>query len=249
MEVSTSHGGILSTTSRAVLLLLGGATLIAVCGIVPASADAARNDYRLELWVKPVGEDPIVRKLGKTSLTVYPQGVRIDSLWLDGFTRRDSENLTLLKPIARLYAVIELDDFSDVIRKLSGTSREIAPGTGPFSVEEPADGRINRHPARRHRISVGPTEWVDVWTSRTLPENRQLDRLAAEILEAVSNDLPQLLDEIDGTPILIRLHTKDYENVDILGFREIGKSSRGHAEDLTVGRFYIRARFAESLWD
>lgn len=210
---------------------------------------AASKDYRLVLWIQPVGDDALTQKLGKATLTVYPQGVKADSLWLDGFTRQGSSQLTLLKPIARLYAQVELSDFSDIIRRMAGSRDGLVGNIGTLRVGNPVNGKINKRAAKRFRISIDQQQWVDVWTAADLPENKQLKKLTSEVLEAVSDQLPPVLDKIEGTPILVRLHTDEYRDVDVLGFRSIRSSSRGHADDLQVGRFFLRATFAEKLWE
>ncbi|MBW3565227.1 MAG: hypothetical protein KY459_10920 [Acidobacteria bacterium] len=234
-----------------VLLLLPlilAALFVALPATSQPSSSGAIRDYALELDIRPIGDSQILDKLGKARLTVFPQGVHFDSAWLDGYSKRGSKNVILIKPIARLYALMPLDGFRHVVRGMANESGELIPNLQKLTVERPVAGRINRLPAERHRIRLSEKAWIDVWISTTIPENSQLRVLQREILGAISNQAAPLADQIRGVPLFIQMNSPDHPNETILAVRALRRSSAGSGKMLQVGPFYLRASAAERLW-
>lgn len=226
--------------------------LMALIAALPAtsqqSSPGAIRDYALELDIRPIGDSRILHKLGRARLTVFPQGVHFDSAWLDGYSKRGSKNVILIKPIARLYALMPLDGFRNVVRGMANESGELMPNLGDLTVERPVAGRINRLPAERHRIRLSEKAYIDVWISTTIPENSQLRILLREILGAISDRAAPLADQIRGVPLFVQMNSPNHPNETILAIRDLRRSSAGSGKILEVGSFYLRASAAERLW-
>ena len=229
-------------------------TLMLLGTWIPAGASPADftdqpvRDYTLELTIRPVGDSPLIDRLGSVNLTVFPQGIHLDSTWLDGYSKRGTSTVVLKKPIARIYALMPLEGFRSVVRRMAGSDSELMPGLGNLTVDQKARGKVSGMPATRHRIMLGEGAWVDVWTSDTIPHNSQLQRLTVEILSAVSEDAGRLSGQISGVPVFIQINTADHPKETILAIRSLRRSSAGAAEMLDVGSFYLRVSAAERLW-
>jgi hypothetical protein len=205
-------------------------------------------DYTLELVLTPVGDSKVIGRLGSVDVTVYPQGIHADSMWLDGISRQGSPNIVMFNPTTRLYSSVPLSGFRSVVLKISGSSEELMPKLRRFPIEAPVRARVGDIPSSRYRIRLGPESWIDVWTTTIIPENPQLRRLSEELLSAISNEVSYLAREIPGVPLAIQFNTQNYPGKTVLRTKALRRSSAGHEQSLALGSFYVRTPLAERLW-
>ncbi len=74
------------------------------------AAPSPQRPYHLELQSSPALVAPLLSRFGTIDLHVYSGGVRAESMWLDSFSRNGSPTVTLLNPVARMYAEAGVED-------------------------------------------------------------------------------------------------------------------------------------------
>jgi hypothetical protein len=231
------------------LLLVPVLLLVAMAaGAADAPLRTPHKDYTLELVLTPVGDSKVIGRLGSVAVTVYPQGIHADSMWLDAISRQDSPNIVMFNPTTRLFSPVPVDGFRSVVLKMTGASEELMPKLRRFPIEDPVRARVGDIPASRYRIRLGPESWIDVWTTDIIPENPQLRRVSEELLSAISKEVSYLAREIPGVPLAIQFNTKNYPGKTVLSTKALRRSSAGHEQSLALGSFYVRTPLAERLW-
>lgn len=220
----------------------------------PASTALARRPaptapYRLELELNPTAAFPVLKKFGTIDVTVYPGGVRAESLILHAFSRTGSPEMTLLAPLSRLYTEVPVGELRNIALTLTSSTDEIMPGLGEFPIDSKVlIGKVGTIPAKRYRILLGDNSWIDVWSTSVIPENRQFERLQIEVVSAISRPAANLVRKIPGTSIYIEMNTQHYRKVPVLRLKSLVRSNAGEAEALQRGRFWARAPMIDLLW-
>lgn len=219
----------------------------------PASTAVAHRPaltapYTLELEVIPTSSSYLER-FGTIDVTVYPGGVRAESLILNLFSRNGSSQVTLLSPISRLYTEVPVAETRNILLKLTNSQGEIVPGLAEFPIDSKVVvGKVRGVPAKRYRILMEAGSYLDVWSTTAIPENQQFKRLQTEVVSAFSRPAANLVRKIPGMSIYIELNTEEHEKVPVLRLRSLVRSNEGESEALQRGRFYIKAPMVDLLW-
>ena len=219
----------------------------------PAGTPTARRQpaapYTLELEVNPTATFPALKKFGTIDVTLYPGGVRAESLILHAFSKTGSPEMTVMAPLSRLYTEVPLAQARNLFLNLTNSDDEIMPGLGEFPIDSKVlIGKVRDIPARRYRVVLGDNSWVDVWTTTVIPDNPQFERLQMELVSAISRPAAMLVRKIPGTSIYIELNTQHYKKVPVLRLKSLTRSKQGETEALQRGRFYLRAPMVDMLW-
>lgn len=231
-----------------VALQAGGAARTPA-GTAPARRQPAAAPYTLELEVNPTATFPALSKFGTIDVTLYPGGVRAESLILHAFSKTGSPEMTVLAPLSRLYTEVPIGQARNIFLNLTNSDDEIMPGLGEFPIDSKVlVGKVRDIPARRYRVLLGDNSWIDVWSTTVIPENPQFKRLQMELVSAISRPAAMLVRKIPGTSIYIELNTQHYKKVPILRLKSLVRSTDGQTEAFQRGRFYVRAPMVDMLW-
>jgi hypothetical protein len=199
--------------------------------------------YHLQLEANPAAPFPLLNKFGVVTLHVYPTGVRADSMWLNGFSR-DGVNVTVENPLARMYTEVPAAQFAATLERMAHA--EVNEGAAP-PLAPPVAGKVGGMSAERHRLIYGPDAWIDVWTSRSVPENAQLKMLVDGFVRGVAPLTANVLRSIPGTPIYVEINFAHYKKMPIVWVKSFVANSAGEAEALHVGRFYFKVPLIDAL--
>lgn len=193
--------------------------------------------YHLELEANPAAPFPFLGKFGTVTLHVFPQGVRAETLWLNGFSRNGSPALTVENPLGRMYTDVPLAQISAMLRKLSTSGVENA---APDAITQ-STGKVKGIPARRYHLVYGPEAWIDVWTTDSIPENPQLRAIVNELARGISPATAAAIGGIHGTPLYVELNFRRYKTLPLVQLKKISWTSAGQDEALKVGALYFKA--------
>jgi hypothetical protein len=181
------------------------------------SRAAASAGYRLDLVARPTAPFPFLKRFGAINLSLYPGGVRGESLFLSGFSRSGSPIVTVENAIGRMYGELPIGQVGSILRKMSGSSDPVMPELYAFPIDPAViSGKVNGIQARRFRVLLGPEAWIDVWTTSEIPENRQFRIVAEQALGAISPSTIDVARKIPGTPVYIEMHTRRFRKLAIL---------------------------------
>ena len=213
--------------------------------IVAIAADAApARPYHLQLATNPAAPFPLLGKFGAVTLHVSPSGVRSNSLWLNGFSR-DGENVTVENPFARMYTEVPVAQFAASMEQMAHV--EVNEGGAP-PVSGPIAGRVGGMSANRYRLIYGPDAWIDIWTSRSVPESVQLKRIVDGFVRGVAPLTANVLRSIPGTPIYVEMNFAHYKKMPLVWIKSFIANSDGEEQALRVGRFYFRVPLLATPW-
>lgn len=214
-----------------------------------AQRRASSAPYTLELEVNPTATFPGLRRFGTIDVTVYPGGVRAESLILHMFSRTGSPEMTVLAPLSRLYAEVPVGEARNILLNFTNSDDEMMPGLGEFPIDSKVlVGKVRDIPAKRYRVVLGVDSWIDVWSTTVIPENPQFERLQSELVSAISRPAAILVRKIPGTSIYIELNTQNHRKVPFLRLKSLVRSNGGETEALQRGRFYARAPGIDFIW-
>ncbi|HEY6842997.1 MAG TPA: hypothetical protein VI391_02435 [Thermoanaerobaculia bacterium] len=206
-------------------------------------ASAAALPYHLQLEANPAAPFPLLNKFGVVTLHVYPAGVRADSMWLNGFSR-DGSNVTVENPYARMYTVVPAADFAGTLERMAHV--EVNEGGAP-PIAPPVAGKVGGMSATRYRLLYGPDAWIDIWTSRAIPENAQLKLLVDDFVRGVAPLTGNVIRSIPGTPIYVEINFEHYKKMPILWVKSFAANSDGEDAALHVGRFYFKVPLLDAI--
>lgn len=201
-------------------------------------------EYHIELEASPGASFPFLSNFGAVDIHVYPAGVSVDSIWLDGFSKNGSKLVTVMNPLARVYTEIPVSEISDLLAKISGSGQERS-ATGVISGA--TKGTVKGLVATRYRIQYGPEAWIDVWTTTQLPASAQFRNLAVEFVRGVAPGTAVIMNRLPGMPLYVELNFRRFKKVPILRLKAVSYTSEGQADALAVGRLYYKAPSA-SVW-
>jgi hypothetical protein len=213
--------------------------------LVALSASAANEKYHLTLEAHPAAPFPFLARFGTVTLDVYPAGVRADSFWLNGFSRTGAAAVTVENPFWRMYTEVPIAQIASILRKLSTAGVENAK---PESLGKPSGGAVKGVEALRYRLKYGPEAWIDVWTTRVIPENPQLRSIVIELVNGISPPTAATMRAIPGTPVHVELNFRRYKKVTLLELKSIRFDSAGQDEALSVGKLYFKAPLLDAIW-
>ncbi len=229
--------GILSTMPRVLRFL---AILL-----LPVTIQA--GGYRLELEANPAAPFPFLKKFGTVDVTVYPGGVAAKAPFLRAFSRNGDGHVTVMSPLSRVYADVALTKIRAMMLTMARAEGEVMPGMSEFPVSGPAKGKVGGIDALRYRFQLGPASSMDVWTTTAIPRNPQYQRLALEFAGTVSKPAAAMVSRLAGMPIYVELNTLHYKKVALLRVKKFTPASEGEADDLAVGRLYMKAPGADAI--
>jgi hypothetical protein len=221
------------------------ATVFLALFFVALSARAANEQYHLTLEAHPTAPFPFLAKFGTVTLDVYPAGVRAGSFWLNGFSRTGATAVTVENPIWRMYTEVPIAQVASILHKLSTAGVENAK---PESIGKPAGGAVKGIQAMRYRLKYGPEAWIDVWTTRVIPENPQLRALVVELVNGISPPTAATMRAIPGTPVHVELNFRRYKNVKLVELKKIRFDTAGQDEALSIGKLYFKAPLLDQIW-
>ena len=212
---------------------------------VAASLHAAPPPaYHLELEANPATPFPFLGKFGTVTLHVYPAGVRANSMWLNGFSR-DGATVTVENPYARMYTQVPVAQFAATLERMANA--QVNEGGAP-PVKGPTAGKVGGRAANRYRLVYGPDAWIDIWTSRSVPESAQLKMLVDGFVRGVAPRTADVLRSIPGTPIYVEMNFEHYKKMPVVWIKSFVANSAGEQEALRVGRFYFKVPLLDALW-
>jgi hypothetical protein len=200
--------------------------------------------YHLELEANPAAPFPFLGKFGTITLHVFPNGVRAETFWLNGFTRNGTSAVTVENPLGRMYTDVPMTQISTTLRKLSTSGVE---KVAPVSITQ-ITGLVKGIPARRYRLLFGPEAWIDVWTTDRIPENAQLRTVINEFVRGISPATSASMNEIHGTPLYVELNFRRYKKLPLVRLKNIVWNSQGQDDALKVGTLYFKAPLLDSIW-
>lgn len=205
---------------------------------------APPKQYHLVLVASPAEAFPFLGRFGTVTLDVYPAGVRGESSWLNGFSRSGTSVLTAENPLGRMYTDVPVVQIRTILRKLSTSGVENA---APIGITQIA-GDVKGIPAHRYRMLYGPEAWIDVWTTDTIPENRQFRAVIDEFVRGISPATAAAMGSIRGMPMYVELNFRRYKKVPLMRVKSITWNTEGQDRALTPGKLYVKAPLLDSIW-
>jgi len=200
--------------------------------------------YHLTLEADPAAPFPFLSRFGRATLHVYPAGVRAETLWLNGFSRSGSPNITVENPFGRMYTEVPVANVGSIVAKLAGSDLQNATPT----LATPASGRVGELPATRYRLIYGPDAYIDVWSTHAIPENRQLRAIVIQFVGGISPGTAMVAKTIPGTPVYVEMNFRRFKKLPLLRLRSLTHDDRGEADALKVGSVMVHASLLDSLW-
>ena len=205
------------------------------------------NAYHLELLANSAAPFPYLGRFGTVRLHVYSHGVRANTIWLNGFSRNGSPDVTVMNPLARMYTDVPIREFPAFIARITGGESELIESNTPI-ISAPTSGKVQGITAKRYRLVYGPSAWIDIWTTQVIPENPQLKRIVDEFVRGVAPATADLMNKIPGNPLYVELNFSHYPKLPILWVKSLTMDNRGEAVALAVGSFYFKAPFLDAIW-
>ena len=206
---------------------------------------AATAKYHLTLEAHPAAPFPFLARFGTVTLDVYPAGVRASSFWLTGFSRTGSPAVTVENPFWRMYTDVPVSSIASILHKLSNLGVE---STAAASLQKPMGGAVKGIAAIRYRLQYGPQAWIDVWTTRAVPENPQLRVITTELVAGIAPPTASVMRTIPGTPVYVELNFRRYKKLTLLELKTIRFDDAGEDDALTVGKLYFKAPLLDAIW-
>lgn len=221
--------------------------LLALAVLVLTAAANAATPYHLELQSSPAAVVPLLEKFGTVQFHVYAGGVREESMWLDSFSRTGSPTVTLMNPLARMYTDVPIEEFPALLARMTGLRKNEVADDVPV-LAAPVAGKVNGLDARRYRLTYTPNEWIDIWTTTVLPENRQLRRIVDSFVRHFVPGTAAPLARIPGNPIYVELNTELHPKHPLLRLKSLHFTADDESEKLRVGKWYLRAPLLDAIW-
>ena len=134
---------------------------------------------------------------------------------------------------------------ASILQKISTAGVENAV---PVLLPKPSGGAVKGVAAVRYRLQYGAEAWIDVWTTRAIPENPQLRTIAIELLNGISPKTGSAMRAIRGTPVHVELNFRRYKKLTLLELKTIRFDNAGEEDALKVGTFYFKAPLLDALW-
>ena len=222
--------------------LTRAAILAALVLSLPFSAHA---QYHLQLEASPAAPFPFLAKFGTIDLHVYRGGVRAETVWLNAFSRANTESMTVLNPFGRMYFDMPIANIASMLAKLGGTRERVAVSV---PVSAPMRGKVKGVDATRYRLVYGPDAYIDLWTIDSIPTNTQLRPIVDELVSAISPSTAAAARKVPGTPVYVELNFSHYKKLPLLRMKELTRNNEGEEDALKVGSFYMKAPFADAIF-
>jgi len=212
-----------------------------------AQPAAAARPYHLQLEANPALPFPFLEKFGTIAIHVYPGGVRAESTGLTAFSRNGDKTITAANGLTRMYTEVPIDDVSGLLGKLGGLSNNKI-YAAIASLQPPVADKVNGLDAMRHRLSYSPNAWIDVWTTRAIPDNAQAKRIVTELVYNLSPGTGAMLRSIPGMPLQVELNFTSYRKLQLVRLKSLTFDNKGEAEALAVDPAFTKVPAIESVW-
>ena len=212
-----------------------------------AAASFAAAPYHLTLEANPAAPFPYLGRFGTVTLHVYDAGVRAETIWLNGFSRNGTSSITVENPYGRMYTDVPVASVASILGRLAGGGNSVehaATGT----LLPPVGGKVHGIDARRYRIVYGPAAWIDIWTTRAVPENPQFHAIVNELLRGISPGTYAVARNIPGMPLYVELNFRRFHKLPLLRTKSIAFDDAGETDALKVGALYFKAPLLDSIW-
>ncbi|HEX7191713.1 MAG TPA: hypothetical protein VF381_09090 [Thermoanaerobaculia bacterium] len=211
--------------------------------VLGAPAPAPRP-YHLTLEADPAAPFPFLSRFGRATLHVYRSGVRAETLWLNGFSRAGSPNITVENPFGRMYTEVPVTNVGSIVAKLAGSDLQNANPT----LGTPMDGRVGELTATRYRLIYGPEAYIDIWSTHAIPENKQFRSIVVQFVGGISPGTATLAKTIPGTPIYVEMNFRRFKKLPLLRLRSLTYDDNGEAAALKVSSLMVHASVLDNLW-
>ena len=200
------------------------------------------------LEANPALPFPFLGRFGTIEIHVYPHGIRGETIWLNGFIRNDSNEITVENPLGRMYTEVPVTSVGSVVRRIAGAMPGSFQFSSPPPVSGPVAGTVHGIAANRYRIVYGPEAWIDLWTTNALGEAPQLRAIALQIVNGISPMTAQAAATIPGMPIYVELNFSHFRKLPLMKVKTLTTDAAGEDEALKVGRIFMHAPLLDSLW-
>lgn len=222
----------------------GGVTaaLLFVAVLLSAESKAAATrpfHVQLESDAASIAPFPLLRRLGVSTIDLYPGGFRVKTVWLRGFSRNGSRTFTVENPVSRTYVTMPMTEVGGIVHSLGGRPVHADP---PSKIQA-TSGTVRGLAAKRFRLIYSPDEFIDVWTTSALGGTPEYRAFMIELVRAISPSSASVVRAIPGTPLYIELNVGQYRKVVVLRPRSVVYKSTGEAEALRVSPFMFPAPF------
>lgn len=204
--------------------------------------------YHLVLEANPAVPFPFLGRFGTIELHVYPNGVRGETIWLNGFIRNGSKEITVENPLGRMYTEVPVTSVGPIVRRFAGAMPAAFNFTNPPPVSAPVAGNVHGIAANRYRIRYGPEAWIDLWTTRSLGDSPQLRAIALQIVKGISPMSARSAATIPGIPLYIELNFSRFRKLPLMKVKTFTTDSEGEEDALKVGPVFMHAPLLDSLW-
>jgi hypothetical protein len=177
---------------------------------------------------------------------VYPNGVRADSFWLDGFTRRGVDVFTLVNPMIRMYSQVPMAEVPAVVARFAeGNEMQ---NVGPDRIEKPVAGKVGTLAAKRYRFVYERDGTIDFWMTNAIPENAELRTLVDGLITGISKPTAKAMRTLRGTPVYVELNYREHRKVNLLTVKRLTFNNAGESSALKLGSYYFRAPLLDAIW-
>lgn len=215
--------------------------------LLPVRAQAGvPAPHHLVLEANPTVPFPFLGRFGTIEIHVYPNGIRGETIWLNGFIRNGSNEITVENPLARMYTEVPVISVGPLVRRIAGALPDVFPAPPPVS--GPVAGTVHGIAANRYRIQYGPEAWIDLWTTSALGESPQLRAIALQIVNGISPMTAKSASAIPGMPIYVELNFSHFRKLALMKVKTLTTDTAGEEEALKVGRVFMHAPLLDSLW-
>jgi hypothetical protein len=198
----------------------------------------AAQPYHLQLEANPAAPFPFLGKFGTVTIDVYPGGVRAETLLMNGFSRNGARTITVENPLTRIASNEPIAEIAPALQKLGRVDVD-ASSVPPRAPE--VRGKVGSIDATRYRLMYGPTAWIDVWTTTTIPPNPQFRAIVDQFVAGIAPGTAAALRSIPGTPLYVELNFRRYKKLPLLRLKSFAPNSEGEEKALNVGRLYFFA--------
>jgi hypothetical protein len=236
------------TTRAAAKAALGfwRAAVTATLLLCASLSAAPARPFHLVLEANPAAPFPFLGRFGTVTLHVYPGGVRAKTIWLNGFSRNGTPQITVENPYGRMYTEVPVANIATIMGKLAGGDTVAVPTPPPIS--GPMNGTVHGIAAQRYRIEYGPQAWIDLWTTQTLPETPQLRAIVQQIVRGISPATAAAAAKVPGVPVYVELNFNRFKKLPIVKVKELTFDADGEEDALKSGMLFFHAPLLDSLW-
>jgi len=215
---------------------------------LPGNRQPVTGNFHLVLEANPAVPFPFFGRFGTIELHVYPNGVRGETIWLNGFIRNDANVITVENPLGRMYTEVPVTSVGPIVRRIATSLPKTLGFTATPPVTGPIAGTVHGIAAKRYRIIYGKEAWIDVWTTDALGDAPQLRAITLQLVDGISPLTAKSAAAIPGVPLYVELNFSHFHKLALVKVKTLTFDSAGEEEALKTGRIYMHAPLLDSLW-